>query len=194
MAGCSRSALLNRGRTLERATLLWNVLGVVVLAFAAFTARSVALFGFGLDSLIEIGASVVVLWELADAAMERRSRALQLIGGAFATLAVYLAAQGTITLAIRYHPHHSHLGVVWTGIIAVVMFTLAAGKARVARALDNPVLRAEGRVTAIDGMLAAAVCVGLVLNALLGWWWADPAAGYMLVSYGALEAWRIFAG
>ncbi len=168
MAGCSRAALLNRGRTLERATLLWNVLGVAVLAFAAFTARSVALFGFGLDSLIEIGASVVVLWELADAAMERRRLALRLIGAAFATLAVYLVAQSTITLVVRYHPHHSPLGVVWTGITAVVMFTLATGKWRVGTALDNPVLRAEGRVTAIDGVLAVTVSVGLVLNALLG--------------------------
>jgi hypothetical protein len=70
--------VLKRGRTLERVTLFWNVAGVVVLAIAAFDAHSVALFGFGLDSLIEIGASIVVLWELADAAMERRRRALQL--------------------------------------------------------------------------------------------------------------------
>lgn len=144
------------------------MLGVAVLAFAAFAARSVALFGFGLDSLIEIGASVVVLWELADAAMERRRLALRLIGAAFATLAVYLVAQSTITLVVRYHPHHSPLGVVWTGITAVVMFTLATGKWRVGTALDNPVLRAEGRVTAIDGVLAVTVSVGLVLNALLG--------------------------
>lgn len=184
---------MNRGRTLERVTLLWNVLGVVVLAIAAFDARSVALFGFGLDSLIEIGASIVVLWELADAAMERRRRALRLIGAAFATLAVYLGAQSTITLIVRYHPHHSPLGIAWTAITAVIMFTLAAGKARVGTALANPVLRAEGRVTTIDGILAVAVSVGLALNTLLGWWWADPAAGYVLVYYGAREAWQVFA-
>jgi divalent metal cation (Fe/Co/Zn/Cd) transporter len=175
-------------------TLLWNVLGVVVLAIAAITARSVALFGFGLDSLIEIGASIVVLWELADAAMERRRRALRLIGAAFAMLAAYLGVQSTITLVAQFHPHHSPLGVAWTGITAVVMFSLAGGKTRVGTALNNPVLRAEGRVTAIDGVLAVAVSVGLVLNALLGWWWADPSAGYVLVYYGAREAWQIFAG
>jgi divalent metal cation (Fe/Co/Zn/Cd) transporter len=74
----------------------------------------------------------------------------------------------------------------------VVMFALAAGKARTGRALDNPVLRTEGRVTLIDGILAAAVLLGLALNAALGWWWADPAAGYVLVFYAAREAREIF--
>jgi divalent metal cation (Fe/Co/Zn/Cd) transporter len=161
-------------------------LGVVVLAFAAFTARSVALFGFGLDSLIEIGASIVVLWELADAAMERRRRALRLIGAAFAILAAYLGAQSTIILVAKYHPHHSPLGVAWTGITAVVMFVLAAGKASVGTALSNPVLRAESRVTAIDGILAVAVCVGLVLNAWLGCWWLiqPPATFWSITALG----------
>jgi divalent metal cation (Fe/Co/Zn/Cd) transporter len=72
------------------------------------------------------------------------------------------------------------------------MFLLAAGKARTGAALNNPVLRTEGRVTLIDGVLAAAVLVGLVLNAWLGWWWSDPAAGYVLVYYAAREASSIF--
>jgi divalent metal cation (Fe/Co/Zn/Cd) transporter len=80
------------------------------------------------------------------------------------------------------------LGIAWTAITAVVMFALAAGKTRTGVALDNPVLRTEGRVTTIDGILATAVLVGLALNASLGWWWADPAAGYVLVYYGAREA------
>ena len=78
-------------------------------------------------------------------------------------------------------------GIIWTAVTAVVMFTLAAGKARTGQALDNPVLRTEGRVTMIDGVLAIAVLLGLVLNAALGWWWADPAAGYVLVYYAARE-------
>jgi divalent metal cation (Fe/Co/Zn/Cd) transporter len=83
-------------------------------------------------------------------------------------------------------------GIVWTAVTAVAMFALAAGKARTGRALGNPVLRTEGRVTMIDGILAAAVLVGLVLNAALGWWWADPAAGYVLVFYAAQEVREIF--
>src|ERR1700736_434926 len=93
-----RHRLLTRGRRLEVATLGWNVAGIVVLAIAAIQARSVALAGFGLDSLIEIGASTVVLWELADRAEHRQRRAMRLIGGAFAALAVYLAVQSTVVL------------------------------------------------------------------------------------------------
>jgi len=180
--------LLRRGRHLEAATLAWNVAGVMILAHAATEARSVALAGFGLDSLIEVGASAVVLWELADVDEERRRRALGLIGVAFVLLAAYLAVQSTIVLVIGFHPRHSPLGIAWTAVTAVVMFALAAGKARTGAALRNPVLQAEGRITLIDGILATAVLVGLALNAALGWWWADPLAGYVLLYYAVREA------
>jgi len=180
--------LLSRGRKLETATLGWNIVGVFVLAFAAVQARSVALAGFGLDSLIEIGASTVVLWELAEVSEDRQRRAMRLIGFAFVGLAVYLAIQSTVVLVIGFHPHHSPLGIVWTGVTAAVMFALAFGKARTGAALANPVLRAEGRITMIDGILATAVLVGLVLNAVTGWWWADPLAGYVLLYYAIREA------
>jgi divalent metal cation (Fe/Co/Zn/Cd) transporter len=183
----ARSVLLRRGFALEYVTLTWNVAGIVVLAIAAVTARSVALAGFGLDSLIEIGASTVVIWELSGTSAERQRRGLRLIGYAFAALAIYLLAQSTVVLAAGYHPQHSVLGIIWTAATAAVMFALAAGKARTGRALENPVLQTEGRVTMIDGILASAVLVGLVLNAGLGWWWADPAAGYVLVFYAVRE-------
>jgi len=175
------------GYLLEATTLGWNVIGVGVLAVAALAARSVALGGFGFDSLIEIGASIVVIWELGGVGGGRQRRAMRLIGGAFLILAVYLAVQSTVVLAIAYHPQHSPLGIVWTSGTALVMFGLAAGKARVGVALDNPVIRTEGRVTFIDGVLAAAVLIGLLLNALAGWWWADPGAGYVLLYYAARE-------
>jgi divalent metal cation (Fe/Co/Zn/Cd) transporter len=188
----AREALLRRGFALEYTTLAWNVIGIVVLAIAAVSARSVALAGFALDSLIEIGASTVVIWELSGAGEERQRRGLRLIGYAFAALAVYLLVQSTVVLATGYHPHHSVPGIIWTAVTAVVMFALAAGKARTGRALGNPVLATEGRVTLIDGILATAVLAGLVLNAWLGWWWADPAAGYVLVFYAAREVREIF--
>jgi divalent metal cation (Fe/Co/Zn/Cd) transporter len=147
----------------------------------------VALAGFGLDSLIEIGASTVVIWELSGTGEERQRRGLRLIGYAFAALAVYLLVQSTVVLATGFHPAHSVLGIVWTAITAVVMFALAAGKAGTGRALGNAVLQTEGRVTMIDGILATAVLLGLALNAALTWWWADPAAGYVLVVYAARE-------
>lgn len=184
--------LTRRGFALEYITLGWNVIGIVVLGFTAIAAGSVALAGFGLDSLIEIGASIVVVWELSGSGETRQHRALRLIGAAFAGLAIYLAAQSTIVLITGYQPDHSVGGIIWTAITAAVMFGLAAGKTRTGRALNNPVLRTEGKVTVIDGILAVAVLIGLLLNALLGWWWADPLAGYVLVYYAAREVLHIF--
>jgi divalent metal cation (Fe/Co/Zn/Cd) transporter len=177
---------------LEYATLAWNVVGMVVLGVAALAARSVALVGFGLDSLIEIAASMVVVWELSGVGEARQKRALRLIGTAFGALGLYMVVQSTIVLVIGFHPHHSLPGIAWTAITAVVMFSLAFGKARTGAALDNPVLRTEGRVTLVDGLLATAVLAGLVLNASLGLWWADPLAGYVLVLYAAREVRTIF--
>ena len=187
-----RPVLVKRGFILEYLTLAWNVVGVVVLAIAAISARSVALAGFGLDSLIEIGASTVVIWELSGTGDERQRRGLRLIGYAFAGLAGYLSIQSTVVLVSGYHPRHSPIGIAWTAVTGLAMFALAAGKARTGRALDNPVLRTEGRVTTIDGILAIAVLLGLILNAAAGWGWADPAAGYVLVYYAAREVREIF--
>ena len=99
-----RARLLRRGFVLEYVTLGWNVAGIVVLAVAAVAARSVALAGFGLDSLIEIGASTVVIWELSGTGEDRQRRGLRLIGYAFTALALYLLIQSTLVLAAGYHP------------------------------------------------------------------------------------------
>jgi divalent metal cation (Fe/Co/Zn/Cd) transporter len=189
-----RQVLLRRGFALEYLTLGWNVAGIVVLGFAAVAAHSVALAGFGLDSLIEIGASIVVIWELSGSGDQRQGTALRLIGTAFALLAIYLAAQSTAVLVMDYRPHHSSVGIAWTATTAAVMFVLATAKTATGKALDNPVLRTEGQVTLIDGILATAVLAGLALNAGLGWWQADPLAGYVLVFYAAREVRHIFAG
>lgn len=182
------AGLLRRGRVLEGVTLGWNVAGIVVLAIAAVAARSVALAGFGLDSLIEIGASTVVLWELSGTGEARQRRALRLIGGSFCALAAYLLIQSLIVLATGYRPGHSALGIAWTAVTAAVMIALAAAKARTGRALGNPVLITEGRVTLVDGILAVAVLLGLLLNAVVGAWWADPIAALVIVFYAVREA------
>ncbi|GAA3335559.1 cation transporter [Curtobacterium albidum] len=180
--------LLRRGRSLEWVTLLWNVVAVLVLAVLALTTTSVALAGFGLDSLIEIAASTVVLWELSGTGEERQRRALRLIAFAFLALGTYLLVQSTVALATGHRAEPTVGGIAWTAVTAVVMFLLAAGKRRTGRALGNPVLATEGRVTFIDGVLATAVLLGLVLNAMAGWWWADPVAGYVIVVYAFREA------
>lgn len=188
----ARRTLLRRGFALEYATLVWNVVGIVILAAAAIAAKSVALAGFGLDSLIEIGASLVVIWELSGTGAARRRKALRLIGAAFGALSVYLTVQSTLVLVAGFHPEQSPLGIAWTAVTAATMFALAAGKARTGAALSNPVLTTEGRVTLIDGLLAAAVLLGLLLNSMAGWWWADPLAGYVLVFYALREVKEIF--
>jgi divalent metal cation (Fe/Co/Zn/Cd) transporter len=188
MASVETERLHRRGVLLERVTLGWNVVGVVVLAFAAIGARSVALAGFGLDSLVEIGASAVVLWELSGTGEDRQRKALRLIGFAFIALALYIAVQSTVVLVAGFHPKHSPVGITWTALAATVMFALAAGKTRTGAALENPVLSTEGHVTFIDGLLALSVLVGLTLNVAVGAWWADPLAGFVIVFYGLREA------
>ncbi|MEP6478803.1 MAG: cation transporter [Rhodoglobus sp.] len=185
--------LRRRGIGLEWATLGWNVVGVALLAVFATQASSVALVGFGLDSLIEIGASAVVIWELSETGEHRRAVALRLIGIAFVALAVYLVAQSVFALFARHHASPSPGGLIWTSVTAVVMFALSAAKTRTGRQLGNPVLVAEGRVTFVDGLVAVTVLVGLLLSTSLGWWWADPAAGILIAGYAAREAWLIVA-
>ena len=188
----NQARLRRRGYLLEGITLGWNVIGVAVLALASIAAGSVALAGFGLDSLIEIGARTVVIWELSGAGERRQRVALSLIAAAFLALAVYLTIQSGLALAAAHHPQPSPAGIAWTSATAVVMFVLAAGKSRTGKALGNPVLRAEGRVTFIDGLLACAVLAGILLDTLAGWWWADPVAGLVVVYYAVREAVAIF--
>jgi len=182
-----RHRLVRRGLALEYATLGWNVVGVVVVGIAALDAHSVALAGFGLDSLIEVFASVVVVWELTDAGEAREQRALRFIGLAFFALAVYIVAQAGVLLLSGSRPHRSPLGIGWLAVTVFAMLTLAWGKRVTGAELGNVVLRKEGVVTLIDAALAASVLTGLVLNALAGWWWADPLAGLVIVYYGLRE-------
>ena len=184
-----RDGLRRRGLWLEYATLSWNVVGVVVLAVASLASGSVALAGFGVDSLIEIVASAVVVWELRGEQGSPRERvALRVIAVAFTLLALYIAIQSAVTLAGAGHPDGSTLGMIWLAVTVAAMWGLALGKHRTGEALGDPVLRTEARVTVVDGALAAVVLVGVLANALAGWWWADPLSALVLVLYGVLEA------
>lgn len=187
------STLLRRGLRLEYATLGWNVVGVGIVIAAAIAARSVALAGFGLDSLIEIFASVIVVWQLMGVNEHRERRALRLIGGAFYALAVYVLIQAVYVLVRDVRPGTSVLGIAWLAATLIAMLLLASGKRVTGKQLGNVVLMTEAHVTLIDAYLAGAVLIGLVLNALFGWWWADPLAGLVIVYYGIKEgraAWR----
>jgi divalent metal cation (Fe/Co/Zn/Cd) transporter len=181
--------LLRRGLMLEYLTLSWNVVGAVVLLISALAAGSVALAGFGVDSMIEIVASAVVVWQLkGEVGSGREQRAFRIIAIAFVLLAIYIAAQTIIVLGSRSHPGHSVLGIAWLAVTVMVMVALAAGKRDTGGRLGNPVLLSEARVTVIDGALAAAVLLGVALNAAAGWWWADPLSALMILVYGLREA------
>jgi divalent metal cation (Fe/Co/Zn/Cd) transporter len=182
-----QSDLRRRGLALEYATLAWNVVGVGILAVAAWRSGSVALAGFGLDSLIEIFASVVVIWQLTGTAADRESRALRLIGGAFLLLALYVLLQSAVAWHTGTRAAPSIPGMVWLLATIVAMLLLAYGKRMVGRALGNVVLLAESRVTLIDAALAGAVLLGVGANTVFGWWWADPLAGLVIVAYGIRE-------
>ena len=160
-----------------------------ILLITAAGAGSVALAGFGVDSLIEIIASAVVVWQLKGEEGSHRERAaLRIIAAAFVALAIYIAVQSAVILSSRTHPGHSTLAIVWLALTVAAMLALAAGKRDTGRRLGNPVLQTESRVTLIDGALAAAVLAGVVLNALLGWWWADPLSALVILVYGLREA------
>ncbi|MEO8972401.1 MAG: cation transporter [Ktedonobacteraceae bacterium] len=180
--------LLKRGFLLEYLTLGWNVAGVIVVILAAYAACSVALAGFGLDSLIEIFASVVVIWQLRGINLKREALSLRLIGIAFIALVVYIVAQLFVTLLTGTHPATSVAGIIWIAATFIAMLLLASGKRLTGQKLKNEVLLTEGRVTMVDAYLAGAVLVGLALNALFGWWWADPLASLVIIYYGVREA------
>jgi hypothetical protein len=131
-------------------TLEWNVVGVVLVIMAAFAARSVALAGFGLDSFIEIFASIVVVWQLTGVDLKRERRALRLIGVAFLLLALYILAQFAITVVTQAHPTPSVFGMIWLAAMFLAMLLLAWGKHVTGSRLQNTVLLTEGKVTLVD--------------------------------------------
>lgn len=186
----NQATLLKRGLYLEYITLGWNVVGTVIVIIAALASNSVALAGFGFDSLIEIFASVVVVWQLKGVNLNRERLALRLIGVAFLILTLYVFIQSVHTLLVQTKPDTSVIGLIWLVATFFLMLSLSWGKYRTGKMLVNQVLLTEGRVTLVDAYLAGAVLVGLILNALLGWWWADPLAGLVIVYYGIREGWH----
>lgn len=146
-----RARLIGYGLWLEYATLAWHVVG------AAYVARSVALAGFGMDSLIEIFASMIVVWQLKAVNKDKEGLALRLIGIAFVVLALYILIRSIYVLAAGTRPHSSQIGIAWLAITFVAMFALAWGKGAVGALLSHPMLQTESKVTLIDAYLAGAV-------------------------------------
>jgi len=177
---------------LEYATIAWNLGEAVLTIGLGIAAASLALIGFGTDSIIEVFASIVVVWHIAPGhAIDhptRTSRALRLVAAAFAVLAVVLMTVAVRDLATARRPGESPWGIAYLAATAVVMFGLAVAKRRLATRLDSAPLHSEATLTLLDGILATGTMIGLALNAVLGWWWADPTAALLVAVAAANEA------
>jgi divalent metal cation (Fe/Co/Zn/Cd) transporter len=174
---------VQRGRRLEYFTLAWNSLEAVAAIGAGMIAGSIALVGFGLDSVIECFSGGVLLWRLrAGEEGERREKlALRLVGASFIALAIYVAYDAISALAQHQAPEKSWFGVAVAIASLIAMPLLARAKRRVAAQLNSGALHADSRQTDICAYLSAILLGGLLLNALLHWWWADPVAALVMV-------------
>lgn len=185
-----RQDLRRRALRLEYATIAWNLGEAVLTIGLGVAAGSLALVAFGTDSIIEVFASVVVVWhERPDRPGDpsRSARALRLVAVAFFALAVVLGTVAVRDLVIGRRPGESIPGIVYLALTAVVMFGLAIAKLRVARRLGSGPLRSEAKLTFLDGILSVLTLTGLALNAAFGLWWADPAAALIVALAAASE-------
>lgn len=174
---------------LEYLTIGWNVLEAVVAIGAGLFAGSIALVGFGVDSVIESTSGAILLWRLRDGERgEQRERlALRLVGVSFLLLAAYVAYDAMKSLIAREPPEASYLGIGIASLSLVVMPLLARAKRRVAAQLNSRAMKADSRQTALCAYLSAILLGGLLLNALFGLWWADPVAGLVMLPIIAKE-------
>ncbi len=189
--------LRRRGLRLEWATNGWNAMEVVVTITLGVQAGSLALIAFGLDSVVEIFASSVVIRNLRDDRHDpgdrRVHRSLRLIAVAFWVLAAFLVSISVRGLARGDRPDSSPLGVAYLAVTAVAMFGLAGLKRVTARDLGSEPLQAEASMTFLDGCLSTGILTALVMNAWLGWWWTDATAALVVAVFAISEGvghWR----
>lgn len=187
-----RAAFVRRGLWLEYLTLAWNSLEAFIAIVSGLLAGSIALVGFGFDSVVECASGAVLVWRLrTDADLHRRERveqiSLKLVGISFLLLAAYVAYEAIESLWRRQAPEHSFTGILLAIASLAVMPLLARAKRRVARSLNSNAMHADSRQTDLCAYLSAILLGGLVLNATVGWWWADPVAALIMTPIIAKE-------
>jgi divalent metal cation (Fe/Co/Zn/Cd) transporter len=192
VSNLTRSELVRRGRRLEYFTIGYNSIEGLVSIVAGIVAGSDSLIGFGLDSLIEVTSGAALLWrfrhDLDDARSEQVERTtLRIVGGCFIALALYILSESAFTLIGREAPERSITGIIVAAVSVVVMPLLARAKRRVAAGIGSGAMRADSRQADFCMYLSAILLGGLLLNAVAGWWWADPAAGLVMVPIIAKE-------
>jgi divalent metal cation (Fe/Co/Zn/Cd) transporter len=192
----AQARLIDRARLLAWLGLAWHGVEATIAIGAGVAAGSIALVGFGADSLIEMLAGFVVLWRFAGSHVdttEREHPAHRLIAITFWLIAAYVTVEAIRTLVAGDHPEVSYVGIALSAVTLATMPPLAAAKASVAEQLHSSAVRSEGRQNLLCAYLSAALLVGLGANALFGWWWADPIAALVVAAVAAnegREAWN----
>ena len=186
MTRSGEQRLVRRGLALAWFIVAWDVVEGVVAVTAGVLANSIALIGFGIDSAIEVVAAGVVIWQLRGGAHARQRPALRLIAVTFFALAGYVAIESLRDLITQDKAGESLVGIALNVVALAVMVPVAIAQRRTGRALDNPVLVAQASETWLSNALSVTVLAGLVLNATLGWWWADPVVA---LAVAALAVW-----
>jgi len=189
-----QAALRRRIRLLVAATITYNVVEAVVALTAGTIASSIALIGFGLDSVIEVASAAAIAWQFAARNPQRRERAaLRIIAWSFFALAAYVTIEAVRTLLGAGEAERSAVGIVLVALSVVIMPFLSLAQRRAGRELGSASAVADSKQTLLCTYLSAAVLIGLVLDAALGWWWADPVAALVLAALAVREgreAWR----
>jgi len=190
------AANVRRGRRLEYLTIAWNSLEALAAIGAGLLAGSIALVGFGVDSVIETSSGAILLWRLRDGQRgeERERIALRLVGFSFLLLAAYVAFDAVKSLVMREPPEASYIGICLAALSLVVMPLLARAKRRVAAEINSRAMQADSRQTDLCAYLSAILLAGLALNALFGFWWADPLAGLVMTPIIAKEGIQALRG
>jgi divalent metal cation (Fe/Co/Zn/Cd) transporter len=184
--GFVHAASIQNGRRLEYLTIGWNSLEAIIALAAGAIAGSIALIGFGVDSIIEVSSGAILLWRLVSGE-HREQLALKLVGVSFLALTAYVAFDAGKSLLLHESPNESYIGITLAALSLIVMPLLARAKRKVAASLNSRAMQADSRQTDICAYLSAILLVGLGLNALFGWWWADPVAGIIMIPIIAKE-------
>lgn len=176
-----RPALIRRGRILEYFTIGWNLVEAVVAIGSGALTGSIALIGFGVDSLIESLSGSILLWRLADESDEREKIAVRLVGASFLLLAAYVGFDAVKSLLYQEAPDTSYVGIGLAVVSMLIMPLLARAKKDVGLKLGSRAMVSDSKQTNICAYLSVILLGGLLLNALFGWWWADPVAALIML-------------